>query len=120
MADTEAKKILAGLWADSGARSDPEDFGIDRSRGWPVTYELVGAGREPERTLFNQRFRELDGWATDRMRSGVPGWDGDIDYPVHAFVATGGSLYVATVATGPAASNATSPDASGQTVWRRY
>ena len=120
MVDAEAKKILTGLWADTGDRTDPEDLGVDRAGGWDVAYELPGTGREPERTLGNQRFRELDGWAADRMRGGIPGWDGEINYLEHAFVTVGGALYVANRVTGPETDNTTSPDATGQTVWRRY
>ena len=93
-------------WRASGRTpatgTDPDDLDIDRTRGFGVEYEQIGSGREPEREIFNQRYREWDGWAEDRIRTGVLPWDGDIDYPRHAFVTRGGALYVATVATGPA------------------
>ena len=57
MADAEWKK--AELWADTGDREDPEDVGIDRSVGWPVSYEQRGSGDEPERTVFQQLLREM-------------------------------------------------------------
>ena len=33
MADTEAKKILAGLWAEDGDRTDPDADSLDPTAG---------------------------------------------------------------------------------------
>lgn len=119
--DAEAKKLLGNLWADTGDREDPEDVGIARATGWPVSYEQIGSGSEPERTVFNQRFRELDGWASDRIRMGIPQWDIEVDYLHPAFVTTSSGLHVTRSGnTGPTYGNATDPDADAQTVWRRY
>ena len=101
MADAEWKK--AELWADTGDREDPEDVGIDRSVGWPVSYEQRGSGDEPERTVFNQLLRELSGWAVDQLRMGVLQWDEDVDYADAAFVTTEDGLHVALQANGPGA-----------------
>ena len=120
MVDTQAKKILDGAWADSGDRENPEDVGIDRDEGWTVGYEQINSGLEPERTIFNQRGRELDGWAIERMRTGIPPWDEDIDYRVDAFVTRTGNLYISLVANGSTSGNASDPTAAGQTVWRIY
>ena len=120
MVDTEAKKILKGPWADSGDRENPEDVGISRGAGWTVPYEQINSGLEPERTIFNQRGREIDGWAIERMRTGIPGWDGDIDYQQDAFVTSSGNMYIALVANGPVLGNTVNPAESGQSVWRIY
>ena len=121
MADTEAKNLLAGLWADTGDRTDPEDLGLTRTTGWPVAYEQLGSGAEPERALFNQRFRELDGAFADEMRYGIGPWDADIDYHQHARATdSAGRKMIATVATGPRSGNATDPAVAGQTVWRPF
>ena len=121
MADTEAKKILTGLWADTGDRTDPDDLGLSRTTGWPVAYEQIGSGFEPERAVFNQRLRELDGAFADEMRYGIGPWDAAIDYYRHARVTDSASRkMIATVATGPATGNATDPAAAGQTVWRPF
>lgn len=121
MADTEAKQILGNLWADTGDREDPEDVGIARTTGWPVSYEQIGSGSEPERTVFNQLLRELNGWASDRMRMGIGQWDIEVDYLHPAFATTSSGLWTTNGAnTGPTYGNATDPDADDQTAWRRY
>ena len=117
MADAEAKKIE--LWADGGDRADPEDVGIDRSVGWPVSYEQVG-GNNPSREIWNQIFRELSGWSLDRLRMGVPRWDSDVNYIHPAFVTAGDDLYVSLESNGPDTGNATNPTTAGQTIWRIY
>ena len=88
MADSETKKILGGIWAsgDTGDRTDPEDVGIERTEGWRLAYEQIGSGFEPERAMFNQKFREYDGLAVDVMRMGILFWDAEIDYVQNAIV----------------------------------
>ena len=122
MADTEAKKILTGTWADSGDREDPDDAGIDREKGWDVPYEQIGSGAQPERTIFNQKNREWDGCFAEKMRyGGVLPHDTDIDYYQYArCIGSDGMKYVALEATGPANGNATGPTTVGQTIWRLY
>lgn len=125
MADSEAKQILGNLWAENGDREEPEDLGLTRTTGWPVAYEQIGAGKEPERTLFNQLLRELTGWASDGYREGVRLWDGDANYAQHAFVQTAEGLYVANRASGPALGNAVNPltetpQSESQRIWRKY
>ena len=120
MVDTEAKKILGGRWADTGDRTDPDDPSLTppivRNLGYPVSFS-ADAGDTPRRREINQKFRENDGIAYDVMTEGVLFWDVEIDYLLNAFTSSLGRLYRATVATGPASSNATDPDATGQTVW---
>ena len=120
MVDAEAKKILAGKWADTGDRTDPDDTSlspvISRAEGYPASFSLTDT---PRRAVINQKFREWDGIAFDTMTMGVLPWDGDIDYLAGAIVNEAGALYSANVATGPATSNATDPATSGQTVWAR-
>ena len=119
MPDAEAKKIR--LWAENGDRETPEELGLDRSKGWPVHYEQVGTGFEPERTLMNQLTREQTGLADTRMREGIPRWDAEINYRQYAFVVSDtGRLMVSLVPTGPVHGNVTDPDSEGQTVWRQY
>ena len=123
MADTQAKKILGHVWASgvSAARFDPGDVGIVRVAGWSVAYEQIGSGFEPEREIFNQRFRELDGWAEHNMRSGGSHeWDSDINYYQYARAYVGLHKYVALVATGPRVGNQVHPEEPGNAVWRLY
>ena len=124
MVDTQAKKIR--LWAEDGDRQDPETVGLDRAEGWPADYEQFGSGETPERTVFNQLFRELTGWARDVMGRGVLLWDAEIDYPVGAFVVANDDslspvrvLYVAVAASGPSTGGAVVP-VTDDMVWRRY
>ena len=122
--DAEARKILGSYWASAATadREDPEDVGIDRDEGWTVSYEQRGSGDEPERTVFNQRGRELDAAFGEKAVEGVIPWDGDINYPQHAFSkASDGTLVVALVANGPATGNATDPATdTDRAVWRPY
>ena len=123
MADAQSLKILEGLWASgaSADRQDPVDAGITRTEGFGLGYEQIGSGDYPERTIFNQKMREWDGWASDNIRTGgLKPWDTDVTYYQYARVASGRSKYVATVATGPDEGNATDPTATGQTIWALY
>ena len=118
MVDQEAKKILAGKWAESGDRVDPEDPSLTpvlvRDTGWTASFSATDT---PRRAVFNQRFRELDGIAVDTMLMGVLPWDDEINYLAGAVVNEAGVLYSADVDTGPDSGNATDPSAAGQTVW---
>ena len=120
MADTEAKKIIGNLWADSGDRTDPDDTTLTpplvRTDGWGTTFSAVD-GDTPRRAVVNQRFRELDGAAEEFLVEGVPEWDTDVNHPVNAVKKRSGVLYRATVANGPSTGNETDPDTVGQTVW---
>ena len=120
MVDVEAKKILEGLWADTGDRTNPDDASLtptlSRATGWTSSFSATD-GDVPRRRVMNQKFREWDGIASDTMREGLLGWDTDIDYRADAIVQAGSKLWRATVATGPATSNATDPTAMGQSVW---
>ena len=96
-------------------------MGIDRADGWTEGYEQIGSGLEPEGPVWNQRWRELGGWAAENMRTGgLKGWDPDVNYLQYARAAVGLSKYAATVATGPAHGNTTDPLTPGQQVWRLY
>ena len=118
--DAEAKKLLGNKWASSATadRTDPDDSTLnpvlDREEGWPDAFSV---DQTPRRTVMNQRFRELDGAAEGALLYGIELWDDEVDYPQHALTNADGRISRATVATGPATSNATDPDASGQTVW---
>ena len=118
MVDVESRKIRK--WADTGDRTDPDDTTLNptlaRTTGWPSGFSATD-GDTPRRRVMNQLFRELTGLAVDTMQQGVLAWDTNIDYITNGIVQSGGKLYRATVATGPASSNATDPASSGQTIW---
>ena len=119
--DSEAKKILAGgRWAENGDRIDPDSATIDptltRTIGWPSTFS-ASDGETPRRRVFNQRFRELDGFAYDVMRNGILAYDAEINYLQNATVRVDDVLYRALVANGPATNNVTNPTAAANTVW---
>ena len=122
--DIEGKKVLEGLWASDAMadREDPEDEGIARQQGFGVSYEQVGSGATPERVVFNQRFREWDGFSTDVLRSNMPfPWDANIDYVAYAYVTgANGRIYLTEVPSGPSTGNAVDPTSEGQEVWRIY
>ena len=119
MADSEAIKILGGLWAESGDRTDPDDTSVTptltRTTGWPSEYSTVG-GETPKRARVNQRFRELDGAASDSMRYGILPYDALVDYRQYAHCTVALVEYTATVANGPA-TTVVDPTTSGQTTW---
>ena len=121
------KDILSdGAWAaaSSADKQDPTDFGLTRADGFPVAYEQIGSGKEPEREVFNEREYEFTASLIDIAAMGVPEWDIEVDYTpasdAACFVTTTTGLHVTRMNTGPAYSNATDPDASGQTIWRLY
>ena len=118
MADAQAKKILAGLWAESGDRSDPGtgDNPLSRAVGWDAPYSVPG-GNELIRRRWNQRFRELDGAASDHLTLSVGPYDSAIDYPQNALVAAGATTYRAIIVNGPTTSNAQAPTDASQTAW---
>ena len=120
MADVEARKILSGLWANTGDRTDPDDTTLDpvltRANGWPTTFSSSD-GNTPRRRVMNQKFREWDGIAAEVMREGILPWDATIDYRQYAIAKVEDVIYRATIATGPGTSNATNPTQGGQTVW---
>ena len=121
------KDILSdGAWGGGAAhnRELPETAGLNRGNGWPVGYEQIGSGLEPERKVFNELDYEIDSALIDIAAMGVPAWDVEVDYRpatnTACFVTTATGLHLTFTNTGPAFSNATNPDASGQTVWRLY
>ena len=121
--DSEAKKILQGLWADNGDRVDPEDPNslpvLDREEGYPASFSQ-DPGHVPTRGRFNQRWRELDGAARDSMRfGGVLPYDAEVDYLQWAHCTLGRDEFVALVANGPSTGNVTSPATPNQAVWSR-
>ena len=121
MADTEAKKILTGLWADGGDRIDPDDATLtpvlDRDTGWTAPFS-ASDGNTPRRQVVNQRFRELDGAASDSMRWGLLQYDADIDYHQHARVAVDDREFRAATENGPnTTAGIVGPTAAGQTAW---
>ena len=116
--DDEAKKIE--LWAETGDRTDPDDSSLtpplDRSEGYPDSFSTAG-GDDLRREVANQLLRELTGAAVYLFTMGIPEWATQFDYPTNAHIQVAGTVYRATVDTGPNTSNATDPTASGQTVW---
>ena len=123
MADAEAKKILAGLWAELGDRVDPDSAtlspAIVRTVGWASSFSSAG-GDTPRRQPVNQKFREFDGAASDSMRYGGPlPYDADIDYYQYGHCTLLLDEYVCNIANGPDTSNVVSPDDAGQTIWER-
>ena len=123
--DAEAKKMLAAIWAsgEGADRESPADVGITRARGWGVAYEQVGSGLEPERTIFNQKFREVEGAFQEKMRmGGCMRWDQDVNYFQYArVIGSDGNKYWCQVATGPAHGNIQDPTLdTAQSVWRLY
>ena len=117
MADTQAKKFLDALWASGGDRAVPSFYNLEREGGWDVRYEQLGVRKYPERRLFNQLLREIQGAFSLHMKRGVLPWDVDINYAQHAFVAHDNHLWWSAVATGPASGNATEPGTNVQ-VWK--
>ena len=85
-----------------------------------MAYEQIGSGKTPERTGWNQLFRALNGWASDRLTMGIPQWDADVNYKKFAFATTSQGLHVALNANGPRLGNGVDPSAVGQTTWRQY
>ena len=110
------------IWAsdDNAQKLTPEEVGLTRSEGWPVTYEQLHTGKFPEREVFNQHMFELGSAVTDIAASGVLPWNADVDYVAPAFVATATGLHVSFVDSGLGTGNATDPDMAGQTIWRLY
>jgi len=122
--DAQAKKILSNVWASGpeAEREDPESLGLIRSRGWPVSYEQPRSGKEPERTVFNQKFREVGAAFFERMRyGGVPIYDQEINYYQWArVIGSDGMKYYALEATGPAHGNISDPTTDSGNIWRLY
>ena len=118
--------ITGGVWASaqSADRVAPEDVGLDRSEGWPQSYEQIGAGKEPERTVFNELHHEITAGLIDCAEYGVPPWDETVNYrpsaDAHCFVTKPSGLWVTNQNTGPEFGNETDPDTVGQQIWRRY
>ena len=123
MADVEAKKILAGLWAEVGDRTDPDDTSLTppvvRTVGWPSGFSSAG-GDTPRRQPVNQKFREFDGAASDSMRyGGALPYDAELNYYQYGHCTVTTDEYVCNVANGPATGNVTSPSDPGQIIWVR-
>ena len=122
MADTQAKKVLSGLWADDGDRTNPDDSSLspalDRSAGWPAEFSQAD-GETVRRRVINQLFREVDGAVVDILRyGGTLPYDEDIDYLQYARCSVGLAEYVALQANGPS-TTAVQPGAPGSgTVWQ--
>lgn len=115
-----------GAWAADtpDERQTPEDAGLTRAMGWPVSYEQRGSGKHPERRVFNQLHWEITSAILDIAHCGVPPHSLEVDYvptdDAECFVTTTSGLWRTRTATGPSYDNAVSPDTEGQTIWRRY
>ncbi len=112
-------------WARNAGTEDrdlPENLGLDRETGFPISYEQIG-GNAPERQLFNQLFYEISACIVNLRDNGLPlPWNQDVNYRHPAFAkGEDGLVYVTTGSnTGPATGNSTNPTDEGQTVWRRH
>ena len=126
MADSEARKILAEIWALNGFRESPESVGLNRSQGFPVAYEQQGSDRYPQRGVFNQLLCELFQAFDEKIRYNFPVWDSRINYrgsaqEGYAFViGNNGKLYVALQPSGPRFGNSTDPVLPNQSIWQEY
>ena len=127
MVSQQYKDLISdGIWAEDvdANRETPADLGLTREDGYPVAYEQIGSGSEPERTGWNQREYEFTSALIDFANGGVPAWDVEVDYTpasdAACFTTTATGLHLTTTNTGPTYGNATDPDAIGQAVWRRY
>ena len=117
--DAEAKKILKGLWANSGDRVDPDSATINPSLVRTVGYTTpFSSTQTPRRQVVNQLLRELQGAAHDGMTEGLRFYDATVDYKVNANCSYLGNAYRAVTANGPS-STAVSPGDAGQTAWAR-
>ena len=94
MLDAEGLKSIE-LWAEDGDRTDPEDYGIVRAKGWDQRYEQVGSGFEPEYDVWNQLQREQTGFNRLVVQHGLMPWDARVQYLHHAFVfGDDGAIYI--------------------------
>ncbi len=116
--------LSAGVWAASGDRRTPAGEGLDRSVGWPESYEQPAAEEYPERAVFNQRLFEVGAAVVDIAARSVPAWDAAVDYQptddAHCFVTTRSGLHVSLRASGPGEGGPVNPDSVGQDAWRVY
>ena len=122
MRDAEGLKIR--LWADEPVqeggepeRTTPESVGLNRDKGWPVSYQQRG-GNNPERLVFNQILRELTGLFTHVAQYGIPPWDNRVDYKHPAFATYQGAIYASVADSGPQAGSVTAPPDSA--LWTPY
>ena len=116
--------LLMRLWADEPVqqggdpeRSTPESVGLNRDKGWPVSYQQRG-GNNPERLVFNQLLRELTGLFVHVGRYGIPPWDNRTNFKHPAFTTYGGAIYRSTGNSGPQAGSVTPPPESN--LWLLY
>ena len=86
---------VAPKWASAGtALADtPENEGLTRSVGWPISYATV-AGDLPTIESFNGLFRELFGALIDLAEHGVLEWAATQPYSHPALVTYGSNLYI--------------------------
>lgn len=119
--DAEARKFLGNLWADSAPlnRQTPEAVGIERTRGWTLEYEQHGTNKYPERKVWNQLVRELQGAFAESMLYGFPRWAADVDWPQYAFVLHDSKIWHATTANGPNETTAAQEPGTGN-IWRQF
>ena len=121
MADTEAKKFINALWADAAPsnRQSPEDAGIDRNFGWDVNYEQPGTGKYPERRVWNQMIRELQGAFREKIVFGLPRWAEDVNWRQDDFVTHNLKIWYATLDHGPDHTTKGQEPGTGA-AWREY
>ena len=111
-----AKKIRP--WAATGDRTDPDDPSLtpplDEDVGWPDEFSTT---LTPRKGVMQELFFRLTTAAREQIQAGILSWDVEVDYVAGACVQAGAKLWISSVATGPAAGNATDPATVGQTVW---
>ena len=126
--DTQTKKVYnEDVWAAEGDRSDPEDFGLVRSKGWPVSYEQSQTGKYPEREVVNQLLYGINAALKQKLREGLMPWDEEVDWiaddtkKVYSFVkGSDCKIYRAIVSSGPRYGGGVDPTSTGQTHWEKY
>ena len=110
-------------WASSATalRTAPDDSSltpmVDPEDGWDDSFSR-DSGQTPRRSVFNWLFGVLSDAAVDVRQVGILAWDIDVDTIQGGVKQKAGVVYSAVDANGPTYTNATDPDAVGQTVWQ--
>ncbi len=100
--DADALNLVT-KWAVTGDVQLPTAAGLTRNEGWPISYSQAG-GNTPQRTVFNQLFRELSGLGVEinRYGAGLP-WNAALNYISGTMVlGSDGEIYLGRAASGPA------------------
>ncbi len=84
----DADALLIEKWAADGTVQTPENAGVDRATGWDAIYSTPAeaGGKQPERGVVNQLFRELSALAVELNTRGLLEWDSSVSYVHPAYV----------------------------------